>query len=131
MMMRRRRWRGRGGMRRICRTAWWWRRACWSSSPRSLLPLFHLLLQGYFQNEEVKQPHRRDTQRPNIMNYLPLAILPCLPEQCIHCGKNFSRKSSMSKNILVVHGASRPSKILQDRYLAKLMAHRRISFAIC
>ena len=33
--------------------------------------------------------------------------------------------------MLVVHGASRPSKILQDRYLAKLMARRRISFAIC
>ena len=33
--------------------------------------------------------------------------------------------------MLVVHGASRPSKILQDRYLAKLMARRRTSFAIC
>ena len=33
--------------------------------------------------------------------------------------------------MLVVHGASRPSKILQDRYLAKLMAHRKISFSIC
>ena len=30
-----------------------------------------------------------------------------------------------------VLGASRTIKILQDRYLAKLMAHRRISFAIC
>ena len=33
--------------------------------------------------------------------------------------------------MVVVHGASRPSKILQDRYLAKLMARRRISFVIC
>ena len=33
--------------------------------------------------------------------------------------------------MLVIHGASRPSKILQDIYLAKLMARRRISFAIC
>ena len=33
--------------------------------------------------------------------------------------------------MLVVHGASRPSKILQDRYLAKLMARRITSFAIC
>ena len=48
-----------------------------------------LLLQGFFHQEEVKQPHCRDTQRPNIMNYLrppeapdhlPLATLPCLPE---------------------------------------------------
>ena len=47
-----------------------------------------LLLQGSFHKEEVKQPHFRDTQRPNIMNYLgppespdhlPLATLPCLP----------------------------------------------------
>ena len=89
---------------------------------------------------EVKQPHWRDTQRPNIMNYvvppespdhLPLATLPCLPEQCNHCGKTLSRKSSLSKHMLVVHGASRPSKILQDRYLAKLMASSRISFVIC
>ena len=33
--------------------------------------------------------------------------------------------------MLVVHGASYPSKVLQDRYLTKLMAHRRISFVIC
>ena len=39
---------------------------------------------------------------------------------CKGCGKNFSRKSSLSKQMLVVHGASRPSKILQDGYLAKL-----------
>ena len=30
--------------------------------------------------------------------------------------------------MLVVHGASRPPKILQDRYPAKLMARRRISY---
>ena len=33
--------------------------------------------------------------------------------------------------MLVIHEARRPSKILQDRYLAKLMACRRISLAIC
>ena len=33
--------------------------------------------------------------------------------------------------MLVVHGASRPSTILQDRYLAKLIARRRIRFFIC
>ena len=32
--------------------------------------------------------------------------------------------------MLVVHGASRPSNILQDRYLAKLMARRWISCAV-
>ena len=32
-----------------------------------LLPL-QLLLQGSFHQKEVKQPHRRDTQRPNIRN---------------------------------------------------------------
>ena len=52
---------------------------------------------------------------PNIRNYLgppeapdhlPLATLPCLPEQCNHCGKNL-KKNSLSKHMLVVHGASR------------------------
>ena len=33
--------------------------------------------------------------------------------------------------MLVVHGAGPHSEILQERYLAKLMAHRRISCAIC
>ena len=33
--------------------------------------------------------------------------------------------------MLVVHGAGGPSKILEDRYLAKLMAHRWISYSIC
>ena len=32
--------------------------------------------------------------------------------------------------MLVVHGPGRPSKILQDRYLAKLMGRKKISFAI-
>ena len=33
--------------------------------------------------------------------------------------------------MLVVHGASRLSKILQDKYLSKLMARGKISFVIC
>ena len=75
-----------------------------------------LLLQGSFHQEEVIQPHCRDTLRPNIMNYigppeapdhLPLANLLCLPEQCNHCGKNFKQKNSLSKQMLVVHVASR------------------------
>ena len=33
--------------------------------------------------------------------------------------------------MLVLPGASRSSKILQDRYLAKLMERRRTSFSIC
>ena len=32
--------------------------------------------------------------------------------------------------MLVVHGPGYPSKILQDRYLAKLMGREKISFAI-
>ena len=106
------------------------------NSPWSLLPLLQFLLQGSLQQEEVKQPHCRYTQRPNIKNlvtlqapnHLPLAPLPCLPEQCNHCGKIVSRKSSRSKHILIVHGDSLPQKILHDRYPAKLMALRRINF---
>ena len=94
----------------------------------------------FFQREEIKKQYRRDTQRPNITNHLltpealdhvPLATLHCLPGQCNHCDKNYSRKSSLSKHMLVVHGASRPLKVLQDRYLAKLIACRWISFVIC
>ena len=88
-----------------------------------------LLLQCFFHQEEVKQPHCRDTQRPNIINYLgppeapyhlPVATLPCLPEKCNHCGKNYLKKTSLSKHMLVVRGASCFKKILQDRYLVKL-----------
>ena len=38
-----------------------------------ILPL-QLLLQGSFRQEEVKQPHHRDAQRPNIMNYLVFPV---------------------------------------------------------
>ena len=103
-----------------------------------LLPLLQLLLQGSLQKEEVKQPHGRYIQRPNMNDlltpgtpdHLPLPNLPYFPEQCNPCGKKFSRKSRLSKHMLVVHGASLPPKILQDRYPAKLMACRRTSFVI-
>ena len=77
----------------------------------------------FFPARRSLKPHCTDTQRSKTMNYLathqatdhlPLATLPCLPEQCNHYGNNFSRKSSLSKYMLVVHGVSRPSKILQD-----------------
>ena len=70
---------------------------------------------------------------PEAPGHLPLATLPCLPEHCNHYDKNFSRKFRLSKNMVVVHGSGRPSKILQDRYLARfvicLIAFKtRISF---
>ena len=83
-----------------------------------LLPL-QLLLQDYFQQEEVEQPHWRYTHIPNIMKYVVPPARTGLPEQCSTCGKNFSRKSSLSKHMLVVHGAGRFKKILKDRYLVK------------
>ena len=62
----RRRWRGREGMRRICRTAWWWRRSCWSNSPRSLLPLVSFTCSSCFKvlfmkkklNNHIVEIHR-------------------------------------------------------------------------
>ena len=68
---------------------------------------------------------------PEVPDHLPLATLPCLPEQCNHCGKNFTRKSNLSKHMLIVHGDSRPSQIQQDRNLAKLMASKRITYVVC
>ena len=70
-----------------------------SSSVPFATCLLHLLLllHGSSYQEEVKQPHCIDTQRPNLMNdlglpeapyHVPLATLPCLPEKCNHCGKN-------------------------------------------
>ena len=73
-----------------------------------LLPL-QLLLQASFRQEKVAQPHCIDTQRP------PEAQ-DHLPDQCNHCGKNFLRKSSLNKRMLMVHGASRPSKMLANLY---------------
>ena len=66
-----------------------------------LLPL-ELLLQGFFHQQEVKQPHRSDTQKTQQMHQITWHS--CLPEQCNHCDQNFSRKSSLSKHMLVVHG---------------------------
>ena len=66
-----------------------------------LLPL-ELLLQGFFHQQEVKQPHRSDTQKTQQMHQITWHS--CLPEQCNHCDQNFSRKSSVSKHMLVVHG---------------------------
>ena len=48
--------------------------------------------------EEVEGKRRDEEDMPNIMkcleplqspNHLTLANLPCLSEQCKHCGKNF------------------------------------------
>ena len=70
-----------------------------------------LLLQGSFHKDEVKQPHCRDTHEflgpPEAPDHLPLGTLPCLPEQCNNCGKNFYNKNSLSKHMLFFHGASR------------------------
>ena len=78
-----------------------------------------ILVKFQFHQEEVKHPHYRDKQRPNIMNdlgppeapgHLPLANPPCLPEQYNHCGKNFYKKNSLCKHMFVVHGGSRLKK---------------------
>ena len=49
-----------------------------------LLPL-KLLLQGPFHQEEVKQPHLRDTRSPNIMNHLVPPEPSCHMPPCPFC----------------------------------------------
>ena len=79
--------------------------------------LFHLqvMLQCSFHLEEVTQPYCRDTQRPNIMNDLGLLRhqLTCHSPPFPVCQNSAnpvartSKKTSLSKHKLVVHGASR------------------------
>ena len=59
---------------------------------------------------------------PKAQDHLPLAALPCLSAQCNHCGKYFSRNSTQSKLMLVIHGACHPSKILHERYLVQFIS---------
>ena len=76
----------------------------------------HLLLQGSFHQEEVKQPHCSYTQRHKIMNLWGLlrnqitCHLPPFPvcqNSATTVAKNFFKKNSLSKHMLVVHGTSR------------------------
>ena len=71
-----------------------------------LLPL-QLLLQSSFHQEKVKQLHCKNTQRPKnhefpgppeAPDHLPLVTLPCLPEQCNHCGTNFFKKKRRERS---------------------------------
>ena len=75
-----------------------------------------LLLQGSFHQEEVKQPHCRDTQRPQIMNFWGLMRqqITCHLPPFLVCqnsdttvARTSLKKNSLSKHMLMVHGASR------------------------
>ena len=100
----------------------------------SLVPLaicllhLQLLFQGSFHQEEVKQPHCRDTKKtknhefmrpPEAQDHLQLAPFPFLQEQYNNCGTNFFKKNSLSKHMLVLQ-SQLFLKILQDGYLFKL-----------
>ena len=72
-----------------------------------------LLLQESVHQEEVIQPHCRDTQRPNIMNYLGARSTatrhpsPVCQNSATTVARTSLKKNSLSKHMLVVHGASR------------------------
>ena len=60
------RWRGKGGIRRICRIAWWWRRAWLSNSHWSILPLvffpcnscFNVIFNKKNLNNQIGEIHK-------------------------------------------------------------------------
>ena len=159
-------------------TAWWLRRhdGQLSLGPLTtcILPL-QLLLQGSLRQEEVKQPHYQDAQRPSIIHTRLIYFLKKnlfigdsfvqFPSSytCKTCGNVFWRGESLPRHQITCHfpfcPACRPSattaartsqetpgslstcwrsmklaapfKILHERYMATLIKHRRISFAIC
>ena len=131
----------RSGRRRICRTAWWLRKVSWSNSLWSLLsPSPAAPASRFLPSKEVKEPHCKDTQDPIswiiwclLRHHITCHLPPCPVSQnsAITVARTSQKKSCPSKHMLMVHEASCPSKILLVRYLAKLMACRRISFAIC
>ena len=61
----------------------------------------------------------------------PLCLQTAVPRHFCFGEPAYLQKKVIYLCMEVVHGARHPSKILQDRYLVKLMAHRKISFVIC
>ena len=92
MMMMRRRWRGRRGILRICRTAWWWRRAWLSNSPWSLLLLVSFPCRSCFKVLYIKKKlnnHDGEIQKKN--QYHDYVVPPEAPAHLPLATLSFSR----------------------------------------
>ena len=103
--------------------------------------LLHLqiLLQGSFHQDEVIQPHCRDTQRPKIINFWGLLRhqitchfppFPVYQNSVTTVAKTSVKKQPVPKAHVGGPWIQTLKKILQDKYLVKLQAHQRISFVI-
>ena len=108
MMMIRRRWREIGGMRRKCRRAWWWSNAPWSLLTLVFYPWSSSFKVFFFTNKKLN--NHIIVIHKNPTTWIIWCLLKhqitwhsCLPEQRNHCDQNFSRKSSLSKHMLVVN----------------------------
>ena len=90
-----------------------WRRVCWSNSPWSFFPFVSFTYSSCFKVLSSKKKLNNHIVEIDptswIIWWLPRHQItchspPCSVWQCHHCGKNFSRKSSLSKHM--VHGDS-------------------------
>ena len=118
MMIMSRRWRGRRS-KVYWRTVWWWWRACWSNSPWSRLPLVSFTCNSCFKvlftkkklNNHIVKIHKDPTTliiwgllRHQITYHL--SPFPVCQNNATTVART-SKKNSLSKHMLVVHGASR------------------------
>ena len=109
--------------------------------PQSLFPLVSLTCSSGFKVLSTKKKlsnysveiHKDKNQEflgpPEAPDHLPLATLPCLLEQCNHCGKSFvicyiifktriSFKEHMNRGVHLL--ATRPAGV-EDRFVSKIM----------
>ena len=80
--------RERGGIWRICRIPWWWRRAWWSNNPWSLLPLVSISCSSCFTMHSRESEMNRAAAAiswPPMMDEINIAGQRLLSKNCSVC----------------------------------------------